>query len=686
MRTIDAAMQSALDAETRRPAIALTIEDHTIHLTPYQSPGLVDQWSDVCLANDGSIVRVNLTRSTFGQTANFQHARITDPAQASQWSTVTTFSGGSGNMLDDGGCAVSNNAGTLRAFATSTAGSPYKLLVWSSTDNGLTWTGPVTIVLPGNVATYGLGSAGNNDLFLIYDVTGSPRDLGVCLFSGGSWGSVHNWGQGHLTIGYGITASWTGSLYNVAYSDGRTLGSTTCNSSGSTWTAPLAIAPATSDAVGRVSPRLSLYDGRYHLVCNEIDGGAISGSVYSYCRVRESIDFIHWSDGWLLHEITCQYGGNLFSLTSPQSGSSGARYYFSQPTTVLSTPAYSSGNANQYLDVSASVLSYKRTEQINKSAELQIILDNKGGQYNNLINLTGGSNFQPITPNAILKLGEGYLVGNPPLTRDTIPTGTYRLTRVSIERSPDQNQIKLLGRDLSYQLDRIARWQNTFSGQTLQYMLLEVCARASIFSPTISGGSQLSQTIPTFVIQAGLTYRKALESLCTTYGLDYFLDQNETLQIREVLATDSPIWTYQPEVELLSFGANYERANHIIASGKPPGTTSFSLTTSEAYDDTANVATRVERVLHHVDLKLTTVAQCQSAANLIMYSEQRGQVAHVIVVPLNPALQLLDVVTLTDSVAPGGSGQSSTVRILGHTASYDAQTAEYESLLSLQGR
>src|SRR4051812_4512452 len=109
-------MQNALAAYTRRPAVSLTIEDHTNHLLSYQTPGLTDMWSDVCLANDGSVIRVNLTRgSSFSQ--NFQYSRITDPSVGSQWSAVTTFPGGSGNMFADGGCCVSNNAGTLRAFA-----------------------------------------------------------------------------------------------------------------------------------------------------------------------------------------------------------------------------------------------------------------------------------------------------------------------------------------------------------------------------------------------------------------------------------------------------------------------------------------------------------------------------------------------------------------------------------------
>ena len=671
-------MQAALAATTRWPAIGLTIEDHTNHLSSYQAPGLADSWSDICIANDGSILRVYLAGAAGSFSANVQYTRVTDPASSGQWSAMTTFSGGSANIWRDGGCCISNNGGTIRAFAQQGSGGN-AIFCWTSTTNGASWTGPVTVVSPpGSALLKGIASAGNNDLFFLYDVLGGEK-LGLCTFSG-TWSGITNWTLPDPIEGFGLAVYWTGSQYNIVYCDGFTLYSASYN--GSAWTQNQQIAPATSDAVGRISPRLSFYDNLYHLCVNEYDTGIISGAVYSYCRVRESADFVHWSDGWILHDVSTTYGGNVFSLAAPQSGSSGPRYYFSCPALVLSTPHFSNANSNQYLDLSASVLAYTRVEKRNKPAELVVLVDNQGGQYNTLLNLTGGTTYQPITPEAAIKLSEGYRVNGTP---DTIATGTYRLARVDIERSPRQNQLRIVGVDLSGRLDRLARWQNTFQAQTIQWLLLEVCARAGLFNVAITAGSQLSQQVPTFVIQAGQKYRKALDSLCATYGLDYFLDQTETLQIREIQSSDSSVWSYQPEAETISFGGMFQRANHIIASGKPPGTTVYSLTTSEAYDDTHSQATRLENILHHVDQKLTTTAQTSSAASLLLYAEQRAQVAHTITVPLNPALQLIDVVTITDATAPVGSGQSAVCRISGHQAIYNAQQAVYESHLSLQG-
>lgn len=682
MRTIDANMQTALASKTRRPAVGLTIEDHTVHLSAYQAPGLSDQWSDCCIASDGSIIRVNVTRAGFGFTSNFQYARITDPSVAGQWSSVTTFAGGSGNIYEDGGCCVSNNSGTLRAFAQQGTGGN-ALWCWTSTNNGVSWTGPTTVESPpGGAATKGIASAGNNDVFFLYDVSGGETGA-IGTISGGLW-TIHVWTLPTIPSGAGIAVYWTGSQYNLAYSDGYTIYSATYN--GSTWTQGPTIAATTSQSVGRISPRLQFFDSIYYLISSEYDTGSLSGSAYQYCRVRESADFVHWSDGWIIHEVSSLYGGNYFFLPAPQTGSSGARYYFSTPSTVLSTPAFSTSNSAQYLDVSASILSYKRIEKVNKPAELEVIIDNRGGVYNGLTNLSGGTSYQPITPGALLKLSEGYMVGTPPNTPDKISTGTYRLMKAAVMRSPTQHQIQLIGIDLTERMDRISRWQNIYSGQTIQWLLLEVCARAGIFAVSITGSSQLSQVVPTFVIQANQRYRAALDSLCTTYGLDYFLDQTETLQIREISASDASVWSYQNEIEQVSFGADYQRANHVIASGKPPsGGSPFALTTSEAYDDTASAALRVERIFQHTDFKSTTSTQAAIAAGLVLYTEQRAQIDVRLVVPLNPALQLVDVVTVTDAAAPTGSGQSQVGRMIEHQALYDAQKAEYESHLSLQG-
>src|SRR5215467_9152091 len=213
VRSMSGALTTLVNNKTRRPALTLTIEDHVKHWASYQTPGITDMWSDGCIANDGSIVRVSLTRgSPFVQ--SFRSQRITDPTVASQWSTWTTFSGGSGNMFQDGGCCISNNSGTLRAFAQQgTSGNA--IFAWTSTDSGLSWSGPVTVLSPPSSAlTKGIGSAGNNDVFFLYDVSGGEK-LGNSFWNGSSWSALGASTLATISAGSGVAVAFASSIYTI---------------------------------------------------------------------------------------------------------------------------------------------------------------------------------------------------------------------------------------------------------------------------------------------------------------------------------------------------------------------------------------------------------------------------------------------------------------------------------------
>ncbi|MGH2480686.1 MAG: hypothetical protein ACRDHW_13610, partial [Ktedonobacteraceae bacterium] len=93
----------------------------------------------------------------------------------------------------------------------------------------------------------------------------------------------------------------------------------------------------------------------------------------------------------------------------------------------------------------------------------------------------------------------------------------------------------------------------------------------------------------------------------------------------------------------------------------------------------------LEHILHHVDPKLSTVAQCAQKASFLLAQQVRIQVAHSVTVPLNPALQLFDGLTLVDSAAPTGSGQNAQCRLLSLRARYDAQHGLAAMQLTLEG-
>ena len=262
VRTLDSALMGALNATTRSPALTLTIEDHVIHYAPYQSGSSVDVWNDGCIAGDNSIIRVQVTSSGSGFVSNFMVQRITDPAQASQWTSWTALPGSTGVMFQDGGCAVSNSAGTLRAFAQRGTGGN-NLWVWTSTNNGTSWSGPVSVLSPpGGALLKGIASAGNNDVFFFYDVSGGDA-IGCSFFSAGAWSALNTWTLAPVSYGGGLAVAWSGSTYTVVYSDGYSLATCVFNPTGSVWSSGTTIAATTSDAIQRTAPHLSFADGLY---------------------------------------------------------------------------------------------------------------------------------------------------------------------------------------------------------------------------------------------------------------------------------------------------------------------------------------------------------------------------------------------------------------------------------------
>ncbi|WP_136625290.1 hypothetical protein [Dictyobacter kobayashii] len=307
-------------------------------------------------------------------------------------------------------------------------------------------------------------------------------------------------------------------------------------------------------------------------------------------------------------------------------------------------------------------------------------MDNNQGVLGAALSQPGAT--QPIGPNCSVLLRAGYRTGTPPGSPELVLVGTYRIVSIQLLRSPGVAQLRLLCSDLTRQLDQVNRFQMTYTAQPLGWLLREICVRAGLCALSLPTSSQLGQSVPLFVLPAGGTYRKALSELCRIYDMQYFLDQNEVLQFRDLSGAASVSWSYQPELELLSWEQRQQRGNHIIVSGKPPtGGGTMALTSAEVYDDQQMQWSGQEGLIQHVDQKLLTVAQCASKAAFLLAQEQRAQLQHRIQIPFNPAHQLLDVITISDpSIAV-----STSARIVQSSSVYEAQQAIYQTTLELEG-
>jgi hypothetical protein len=87
----------------------------------------------------------------------------------------------------------------------------------------------------------------------------------------------------------------------------------------------------------------------------------------------------------------------------------------------------------------------------------------------------------------------------------------------------------------------------------------------------------------------------------------------------------------------------------------------------------------------YTDVKLFTSLLCDRKATYLLQQEQRDQTAHSITVPINPALQLLDVISITDQSAPAGTDQTTSARIWRQEIHFNAEHATYEQTLFLEG-
>jgi hypothetical protein len=683
MRPLSSTLTAAVNAKTRRPAISLTAEDHINHLAQVIAAANSDGYNDLCIADDGSIIRVRVTRGDNAFQQSFQWQRITDPTSGSQWTTWNTFGGGSGNIFQDGGCAISKDQGTMNAYCQQGTGGN-ALWNWYSNDGGQTWSGPDAILSPpGSALIKGISSASNADVFFQYDVSGGDN-IGCSFWNGTAWSALQAWTLSPASSAQGLAVYWTGSLYYIVYSDGYALHLVTANSNGTIWTALQDIVPATSTAIERISPRLSFFDNLYQLSCVEADAGFLTGSVYSYPRIRQSQDLIHWSGGYILHDMSCTYGAAILKCTPP--GASRARYIAaSMPSVSLGTD-FQTSDSTQYIDLSAYVLEYMRTDEVGKPSKLTVVLDNAASSLMPYV-ATYGTTYQPIGLNTLLVLSEGYRTGTPPTTVETVVVAKYHIRQIIFERAPGKSQLRLEAEDLLCLLDQANRYQVTYINQQLSWMITEICARAGLLSLSLPTTAQMSTSIPTFVLHAGQRYRLALDELCRIGWLEYFLDQNETMQFRELSSSDPSVWTYQPEIETLTIGSDALRGNHVLVSGKPPaGGPLGAITSGESYDDVHMHTTGLERLVMSADSKLTTSALCAASAAFILAQQQRDQMAHSIEVPANPALQPLDVITLNDiSSGASGTGLVTTARIQKNEIHFIAQKAMYESIIHLEG-
>ena len=132
-------------------------------------------------------------------------------------------------------------------------------------------------------------------------------------------------------------------------------------------------------------------------------------------------------------------------------------------------------------------------------------------------------------------------------------------------------------------------------------------------------------------------------------------------------------WTWQNEIESGQFGQTDLEASHVRVFAKT--------VQGEAWDYPAAEAAGLERYRHVVDRTITSNAQANIRAANELILEQRKAHAGQIHVPVNPGLELLDIVTVIDSAI----SLNQLYRCQAISAVFDVEKADFDMTLGLTG-
>jgi hypothetical protein len=660
MRTLTPTLAAAVSATGRQPAVQLRLADDKEHYALFRqdTPAKSVDGCAACVAGDSSLIRAVLFENGSAGNADLAVQRITDPTQPIQWTTWIT--------LVPLACAANqplalslNPGGLLRLFYADGPSAGAVLKVFESSTNGATWMGPA-VVYSGASSFFYLASAGNDDLFACRNPALGTWDVQFFKKSGGVWLAPVTWSLPALSSMFGIAAAWDGSTYLFAlsawYSAG--LGIEAYSFDGAaTWTDLNLVAPVDGNNLGfqfRL-PTVQLVDGLFRLSYVEHDDGSIDGSVYERFRLTRSLDFTHWSSALPASPQTLRCAS-----PAPFVKAFGS-YFVTTPTYTFSWPVYSALDASRNSDMSAQLLSASRKETLLRQGEVEVVVSNQAGQYNAPPGLGR---------NTSLTLDEGYVTG---AGTELVNVASALVEHWYYRRAPGENELVIVARDQSRWLDNEAPQLLSYQNRTVLWLAIEIAARAGLFQVFWPATAAMGEVISSFAVQPGHTWRQALHRLAEAYAIEYVVRADGSLVLHDPIESPISAWTWQDEIEQLQLGTADLSANHVRAFTQGAQ--------GEAWDYAAVEAVSLERYRHAVDRMMVNAAQAgvRSANELLL--EQRKTSGGEIHVPLNPGLELLDVVSVVDPAI----GVNQAYRCQAIEAHLDVLKAAFDMKLTLSG-
>ncbi len=677
MRPLTPELAAAVRQGNAAPLVRLELVDHAPHYAVVYAGGPVGR-NDAVLAPDGAVVQAyhDGARTVYAR-------RVADPTAASwgSWAAVATMAS------SVAGVALARIGGRLRLLWQDAATTG--VYAAESTDGGRSW-GAATLLFDPAVAACALAADGDaNAVFAAcQDSGGGQWQVAVWSPTGtGPWSGTTWTGGGSPAItGLDVARSLAGdgsylvavtrqpapgmgaALQVCAY--GSTVG-------GAGWGAALTVVPPDLSAgVFASDPRVTTYDGLYHLAYAVVDSGSVDGLPSARAALLHSADGVHWSDPL---EDAALYAHGATPLEHA------AGLLLVAPDTAALAPIPRAGTAGAgYRDCTGDISRLEVMHKDGDPARLVVTLQNRPPDGIGATGATGATgagiygDLPALRPNALLRLWLGYAGAA------LVPAYAAYVDDWSFVRAADEDEVVVTASDAMAWLDRQSRGTLVYGGQTVEWLAREVAARASLPAIVVPATAQFGYVAPTFSIPAGSTWRDALGRLGRLYGFDAAVrvgaDGRDVLTLYERQGTELVVWRYGGEVEQLVIAVSADRANHVLVFGALNGGTTGPII-GEAWDWADVASTGQERYMHTVEPLIGTRAGAEVRAALELAREARQGRSGSLSVPLHPGLEVGDVITAT--VADGAAPVTLRVATLHHV--YEPRAGTYDTILTCEG-
>jgi len=673
MRPLTPELAAAVRQGAAAPLVRLELVDHVPHYAVVYAGGPVGR-NAAALAPDGAVVQAyhDESRTVYAR-------RVADPTAASwgAWTAVAT------TAAPGAGVALTRIGGRLRLLWQDTATTG--VYAAESTDGGLSW-GAATLLFDPAAAVSALAADGDAaTVFVAYQSGSGGWQIAVWSLAG-TWRGA-DWTNGSATAitGLGVARSLAGDgSYVVAVTRQPTpgmgaalqVGAYGSTVGGAGWSAALTVVPPDLSAgLFASDPRVTTYDGLYHLAYAVVDSGSVDGLPSTRAALLHSADGVHWSDP-LEDAATYAHGA------TPLEHAAG--YLLAAPDTTALAPIPRVGIAGAgYRDCSDDLSRLEVVHKDGDAARVVVTLQNRppDGVATTGTPGTGAGTYaglMALRPNALLRLWLGYAGAG------LVPAYVAYVDDWSFVRAADEDEVVITASDAMAWLDRQSRGTLVYGGQTVEWLAREVAARAGLPAIVVPATAQFGYVVPTFSIPAGSTWRDALGRLGRLYGFDVAVrvgaDGSDALTLYERQEVEAVVWGYGAEVEQLVVAASADRANHVLVFGAL-ATGATEPVIGEAWDWADVASTGQERYLHTVEPLIATRAGAEVRAARELAREARQGRSGSLSVPLHPGLEVGDVITAT--ATDGAAPVALRVATLHHV--YEPHPGTYDTILTCEG-